>query len=219
MPSPKALSKGEVFRKGDIPTYLYFVVSGKIKQYKTNEDGKELIIDIHGEGDFFGYEALLEGTEYTDSAMAITMAELALIPKKDFFTLLYTNRDVANKFIEILSNKVTEKEEDLLNLAYNSVRQRTAEALISLYEKYDHQVSIAVSRDDLAHMVGTATESVIRVLSDFKAEEITPIFMKYTAEQLRAKGVDETGIGQYEAANPSWMSVAGLIRYWKKKNQ
>ena len=75
----------------------------------------------------------------------------------------------------MLSNKITEKEEKLLNLAYNSVRQRTAEALKTLYEKYGNQSEISISRDDLAHMVGTATESVIRVLSDFKDEDVIDI--------------------------------------------
>ena len=70
---------------------------------------------------------------------------------------------------------MSEKEERLLNLAYNSVRQRTAEALLTLYEKYDKRPEITISRDDLAHMVGTATESVIRVLSDFKDEEVIEI--------------------------------------------
>jgi CRP-like cAMP-binding protein len=167
--------KSEVFRKGDLPNYLFFVLEGKVKEYKSNEDGKELITGIYGKGEFFGYEALLENSEYRESATAIESTVLALIPKKDFFALLYSNRDVSNKFIEMLSNKVTEKEERLLHLAYNSVRQRTAEALLTLFEKYDKKPEIAISRDDLAHMVGTATESVIRVLSDFKEEQVIEI--------------------------------------------
>jgi CRP-like cAMP-binding protein len=167
--------KAEIFRKGDLPNYLFFVLEGKVKEYKSNEDGKELITGIYGKGEFFGYEALLENSEYMESATAIEPTVLALIPKKDFFALLYSNRDVSNKFIEILSNKVTEKEERLLHLAYNSVRQRTAEALLTLFEKYDKKPEIAISRDDLAHMVGTATESVIRVLSDFKEEQVIEI--------------------------------------------
>lgn len=167
--------KAEIFRKGDLPNYLYFVERGKVKTYKTNEDGKELIIGLHSEGDFFGYEALIDNSEYKLSAAAIEPTELALVPKKDFYNLLYANRDVANKFIEILSNRVEEKEESLLHLAYNSVRQRTAEALLTLWEKYGKQTEMNVSRDDLAHMVGTATESVIRVLSDFKDEKVIDI--------------------------------------------
>jgi DNA-binding response OmpR family regulator len=167
--------KSEIFRKGDLPNYLFFIQSGKVKEFKTNEDGKEFIIGIYGVGEFFGYEALLENSEYRESATAIESTELALIPKKDFFSLIYSNRDVANKFIEMLSNKVSEKEDNLLHLAYNSVRQRTAEALVTLWEKYEKQPEISISRDDLAHMVGTATESVIRVLSDFKEEKVIEI--------------------------------------------
>lgn len=167
--------KAEIFRKGDLPNYLFFVMDGKVKEFKTNEDGKELITGIYSSGEFFGYEALLENSEYKESATCIDNSELSLIPKKDFFALIYSNRDVANKFIEMLSNKVTEKEERLLNLAYNSVRQRTADALVTLWDKYGKEPEISISRDDLAHMVGTATESVIRVLSDFKDEKVIEI--------------------------------------------
>ena len=96
------------------------------------------------------------------------------IPRDEFFELIYSNREVARKFIALLSNKVTDKEQRLVNLAYNSVRQRTAEALIEVYEKFnpDHEgdFALSVSREDLSNMVGTATESVIRVISDFKEE-------------------------------------------------
>jgi len=134
---------------------------------------------LHHNGDFIGFESLLEGSDYKESAMAMEESELVVIYKDDFFSLLYSNRDVARKFIKMLSNKVVEKEEQLLNLAYNSVRQRTAEALLTLKEKYqtsDQEVfSISISREDLANMVGTATESVIRMLSDIKEEKVIDI--------------------------------------------
>ena len=169
--------KSNIFLEGDLPHSIYFINRGKVKTYKTNEDGKEFITGLYTLGDFIGYESLLEGANYQESSMALENTELGIIPKDDFFTLLYTNRDVAQKFIKLLSNKLVEKEEQLLNLAYNSVRQRTAEALISLQEKYgsDSNQALSISREDLANMVGTATESVIRVLSDFKEEQIIEI--------------------------------------------
>jgi CRP-like cAMP-binding protein len=96
-------------------------------------------------------------------------------PKYDFLTLLQTNPDVSKGFISLLSKKVAEKEKQLLNLAYNSVRQRTAEALLKVRELKDSKENIQISRDDLAKMVGTASESVIRVLSDFKDEGLIEI--------------------------------------------
>ena len=171
--------KNDIYRVGDNPYHIYFVAAGKVKTIRINEDGKELITGIYSQGEYFGYEALLKGTEHTDNAEAMEDTEIITMPKDEFFQLVYSNKEVAKKFIELLSNKVDEKEESLLNLAYNSVRQRTAEALLKLNEKFNPDseagVELNVSRDDLANMVGTATESVIRVISDLKEENILEV--------------------------------------------
>lgn len=168
--------KNDIYRVGEMPLYVYFVAKGKIKTIRINEDGKELITGIYSQGEYFGYEALLKNTEHTDNAEAMEDSEIITMPKDEFFQLVYSNREIAKKFIELLSNKVDEKEEMLLHLAYNSVRQRTAEALIGLNEKFnpehDETFELSVSREDLANLVGTATESVIRVISDLKDEGI-----------------------------------------------
>jgi len=169
--------KKDIFQEGDVPHALYHVNRGKVKTYKTNDDGKELITGLYVEGDFFGFESLLEG-EFGESATAMEEAELALIPKSDFLTLIYGNREVSKKFIEILCDKVGEKEKQLLDLAYNTVQQRTATALLNVYSKYGspgNDAPLLISREDLANMVGTATETVIRVLSDFKDERLIEI--------------------------------------------
>ena len=165
--------KSNVYWEGDYANSIIFINSGKIKTYKTNNDGKQLITGIHGAGDFIGFNALLTGTEYSESAMAMEDVEVCRIPKDDFFNLLYSNRDVANKFIRILSNNLKDREEQLLHLAYNNVRQRVSEALLKLSDQYGSDFSIP--RDDLAGMVGTAQESVIRTLSDFKEENLIEI--------------------------------------------
>ena len=171
--------KNEVYRPGEMPTCIFLIVEGKIKTSRINEDGKEFITGVYSKGEYFGYEALLKNQEYTDSAEAMEDSEVIVLPKDEFNQLIYSNREIAQKFVELLSNKVEEKEEKLLHLAYDSVRQRTAEALISLYHKFNTDENpnfeMAVSREDLANMVGTATESVIRVLSDFKDEGIITI--------------------------------------------
>jgi len=171
--------KEMIYMEGDEPNGILFVVKGRIKTYKTNEDGKEFITGIHKEGDFLGYIDLIENTEYRESAEAMDEAEVTIIPRQDFFSLLYSNRDVAAKFIKLLSNNLQETEDRLLNLAYNSVRKRVADALITLQQRYhtakDQNSGFSVSREDLASMVGTATESVIRTLSDFKEEKLIDI--------------------------------------------
>jgi CRP-like cAMP-binding protein len=167
--------KTELFSEGDTPLNVYFIKSGSIKVYKSHQDGKELIINIYNTNDFFGFEPVLEGTNYQESAVAMQDSEVILIPKHDFITMLQSHPDVSRAFIGLLCNRVAENEKHLLHLAYNSVRQRTAEALLKVRELKDAKDNIQISRDDLAKMVGTASESVIRVLSDFRDEGLIEI--------------------------------------------
>ena len=166
--------KSEIFSEGDVPQNVYYVKSGHVKIFKSHPDGKELIISLANANDFFGFEPILDGTNYTDSAIAIQDSVLTVIPKRDFLTLLQSP-DVSASFISLLSKKVTEKENQLVNLAYNSVRQRTAAALLKALQLKDNKDNIQISRDDLARMGGTASESVIRVLSDFKEEGLIEV--------------------------------------------
>jgi CRP-like cAMP-binding protein len=158
-----------VYEEGDYPRYLYFIKSGKVKVFKTNEHGKEYIIDIYKDGDFMAYVDLIKDSAYNDSAAVLEDAEISLIPKEDFSALLHANRDVSSQLIKMLANNIAEKEEQLLQLAYNSVRKRVATAVLLLAEKEGNK-EINVLRDDLASMVGTAKESVIRTLTEFKQD-------------------------------------------------
>lgn len=167
--------KAEVFSEGDTPTSVFFIKSGNVKTFKSHPEGKELIMNLYKENDFFGFEAVLENNAYQESAIALQDAEIVIIPKHDFLTLLYRQRDVSAGFISLLCRKVAEREKQLLNLAYSSVRQRTAEALLKIIQLKDEKDKIGLSRDDLAKIVGTASESVIRVLSDFKDEGLIEI--------------------------------------------
>ena len=109
----------------------------------------------------------------------LSQYRVADLPKEDFFSLIYKNAEVARKFIELLSDSLLENEQQLMRLAYNSVRKRVAEALVKLSDTYknetDLQFSMHVSREDLANLVGTAKETLIRTLSDFKEEKYIEI--------------------------------------------
>jgi len=167
--------KAEVFSEGDMPLNLYFIKSGSIKVFKSHPDGKELITNLYHENDFFGFESILQNENYNESAIAMQDSEVIIIPRYDFILMIQSHPDVSASFINLLCKKVVERERQLINLAYNSVRQRTAEALLKVMNLKDAKSSIAISRDDLAKIVGTASESVIRVLSDFKDEGIIEI--------------------------------------------
>ena len=171
--------KENIYKQGSFPKGIFYLNSGKAKVFKENKDGKELITSLLKEGDFFGYTSLLENTEYSESAQTLENAVVTFIPKEDFFNLIYNNQSVAKKFIHILTDNIVEHQQHLLDLAYSSLRKRVAEALLLLQEKFKKQeektFSMAISRDDLANIVGTATESLIRTLSDFKDEKLIEI--------------------------------------------
>jgi len=172
----KYKNKQTVYSEGNHPNSLYYVLKGKVKAYRSNEVGKELATDLFSPGDFIGYVALLEGTVYKDTTAALEETELAVIPKEDFEELVNNNKEVAQKFIRLLAKNISTKESQLLGLTYNSLRKKVAEALILLQKKYqqpkEEEFVIDISRESLATIAGTATESLIRTLSDFRSEKL-----------------------------------------------
>ncbi len=173
------LSKKRIlYSEGKRPKYLYYLKSGKIKTFKTNEDGKEYITNLYSAGDYLGYLALLENESYDDTAEILEEAVIAFIPKDNFLNTVYNDMQIATKFIKLISKDVKEKEDRLLHLAYDSLRKRIAKALINIHQKFNHEGNanhIDISREDIAQYVGTATESLIRTLSDFKSEKLIEI--------------------------------------------
>jgi CRP/FNR family transcriptional regulator, cyclic AMP receptor protein len=178
-PVNKYKAKQIIYTEGNHPTMLYYIVRGKVKTYRSNEDGKEFITNLFNAGDFFGYVALLEGTTYRDTAKALEETELAIIPKEAFDNLINKNQEVAKKLIQLLVKNISEKENLLLNLAYNSLRKKVAEALVTLVKKYsdnpDKKYTIDMTRESLANIAGTAKESLTRTLGDFHNEKLIEI--------------------------------------------
>ena len=170
--------KQVIYSEGKRPRFLYYVVKGKVKGFKTHEDGKEYITDLYSDGDFIGYPALIEEKNYDDSAVALEETEIIQIPRDEFQQMIDADIAVATKFIRIITQNVKEKEERLLSLAYSSLRKRVAKALVDIHGKFNatgENKPIEISREDIAHYVGTATESLIRTLSDFKSEKLIEI--------------------------------------------
>ena len=166
--------KQTLYMEGRKPRFLYFLISGKVKCFRSNDDGKEYITNLYSDGDFIGYTSLIEDINYDDSASILEESDIMQIPKEDFLQMIFSDINIAGKFIHIMANNVKEKEERLLNLAYSSLRKRIARALVDIMSKFnleEQKNPIEISREDIAQYVGTATESLIRTLSDFKAEK------------------------------------------------
>lgn len=171
--------KQTLYAEGKRPRNLYYIKKGKIKTFRLNEDGKEYITNLYSAGDYAGYVALLENTSYNDNAVVLEDAEVVLIPKDEFLNTVYSDLNLAARFIKLVAHDVKEKEERLLHLAYDSLRKRIAKALLDINSKFNKDGSTAhpldISREDIAQYVGTATESLIRTLSDFKNEKLIEI--------------------------------------------
>ena len=175
-PINKFKKKQIIYLEGNHPNRLYYILKGKVKTFKTNDDGKELVVNLFNQGDFLGHIAMLEGTPYKDTAKAIEETELAIIPKEDFDELINRSPEAASKFIKLLAKNISENEEQLLGLAYNSLRKKVAEALLMVQKKYnpkkEKEFVIDLNRESLASIAGTAKESLIRTLSDFQNERL-----------------------------------------------
>ncbi len=177
----KKYEKNEnIFGEGRTSHSLYFIESGIVKTYKTTESGKEFVTGIYKSGDFIGQLSLLSNTEtYIETATVLEDAEICGIPKGDFTKLLYGNKLVSNKFISMISNNLIDVQEHLVQMAFASVRQRAAKALLELYDKGiikdDANYGVSIPRDDFAGLIGTATETAIRMLTEFKEEGLIAV--------------------------------------------
>lgn len=173
--------KGQVlFQEGHTPWGLFYIRKGKIKLYKHGSDGKEQIVRIIGAGEFVGYTALLNELKYHTSASILEEAVLTFIPRQDFLDTFGSDARVAQHFTHLLCRDVVATEQRLVAQSYQPVRGRLANALLSLDSLYetnnsDEESFIRLSRHDLASLLGTAKETVIRLLSEFKSDQLIAI--------------------------------------------
>lgn len=174
MKSCMIFKKGQlIFGEGSHPLGLYCINTGKIKIAHSGEDGKEQIVRMAKEGDVLGYRALLTSERYNASAVALDDSEICFIPRDTFFNVLKHNPQLAFEIIKMLSTELRKAEQRITDLAQKPVRERMAEGLLFLKETYGYEtdgatIDVVLSREDIANLVGTATETAIRLLSEFK---------------------------------------------------
>ena len=170
--------KGQtIFTEGNMPAGLYCINSGKVKIYQCGYGGKEQIIRLAKNGDILGYRALISGESYSATATAIEDSKICLIPKEIFFQFLQSNEEITKSIMKLLATELKEAESKIINLAQKPVIERLAEALIMLKEYYgneddDNSLNINITREEIANIIGTATETAIRLLSELKKEGI-----------------------------------------------
>lgn len=171
--------KGQVlFHEGTRPLGVFCIHTGKVKVYRRGADGKEQIVKIATEGDVLGYKAMISEEHYPVTAETLDNCTICFVPKNDFLTLLAGNAGFNRKLLQAVCHELGLMSEKLTNLAQKSVRERLAISLLSLKDTYGIEgetgepVDINLTREDLANIVGTATETLIRLLHDFKEEKL-----------------------------------------------
>jgi len=175
----KVYKKGEIiFWEGSYPSGIFYIAEGKAKKYKLDKDGREQIIYVANTGELLGYHAILSEGRFPDSAAVLEESRIAFIPKTDFLLTLQQSEVLSKRLLKTLSHEFAVLANSLSLFSQKSVRQRLALQLIVLREKYKvnfqagMSVEINMSRDDLASLVGTVRENVVRFLSEFKEEKI-----------------------------------------------
>jgi len=161
--------KEYIYKENEHVHFVYYVEKGSVKTYRYNTDGKEYITSVFKEGQFFGFQPIFEEKTYDEIAETLESTTLTKISKEDFLTLIYENREVAQQFMRIISASLSSKEEDLMLMAYSSVRKRVSKKLQELLATSNE---ITLLRTDLAKLTGTTKESLTRTLTEFKNNKI-----------------------------------------------
>lgn len=172
----KYKKRQSIFVEGAFPSGVFYLKQGKVKKFKSDRDGKEQIIYICSTGELFGYPALLSGETYSDSAAALEESTIGFIPKDDFMRVLEQSTALSNNLLKNLSHEFGVLSNSIVTFAHRTVRERLALSLLILKEKYrdkdekNKPAEISLSREDLSNVVGTAVETLARLLHEFKDE-------------------------------------------------
>jgi len=167
--------KGDIiYSEGSRISGVYCLNSGIVKHYKTGNDGKEQIIRFSKAGEIFGYRSVLSNEAACTTAKVVEESSVCIIPAAHFMTLINTNSNFALSVIKLSCRELGDANQSILDIAQKNVRERLAEILLLLHENFginkDGDLNIFLTREELAGLVGTATESVIRFLSEFKKD-------------------------------------------------
>lgn len=166
-----------IYNEGDHSNKIFLILKGVVKSHKMDENGKELITTLHKADSFLGFTSFQENMPYQESATAVDLVEMAGISKNELKEILSKNQLVSLELMNVLSDHLSDVKEQLLQMAYSSVRKKTAQTIIQFAEALNKSPEeiIKISRNDLASVAGIATESLIRTLSEFKKRELIEI--------------------------------------------
>lgn len=174
--SYQVIKKGSfIFKEGLEPKGLYCIHSGNVKITKTTEDGKEQIVRLAKPGNIIGYRALLCNDRYNASAVALEDTAVCFFSKEYYYNLLHSKQEIVNETINLLTKDLRFAENMMLNMAQKHVKGRMAEVLLMLEDFYgiyerDGTINTSLKREDIGRLIGTTTETSIRIISELVKE-------------------------------------------------
>lgn len=160
-----------LFIEGNSPRGVFCINEGRVKVFTRGEEGKEQIIHVARSGDIVGFRAMFSGEPYKVAATTLEESNICFINKSDFLEMVDTNPTLRNGIMRELSKELADRATFITNMAQKPVRERLAFALLILNDVYENEM-INLTREDLANFVGTATETLIRLLKDFKDDNL-----------------------------------------------
>ncbi|QNJ99072.1 response regulator [Constantimarinum furrinae] len=170
--------KGEIiYKEGSYSTKIYLILNGIVKSTKMEDSGKELITALHKPDEFLGFTSFANNIPYQETATAVEKVELAGISKEELKSILGKNQNVSLELVNVLTENISEIKEQLLQMAYSSVRRKTAQTILQFARILNRnpEDAIRIARSDLASVAGIATESLIRTISEFKKKGLIEI--------------------------------------------
>ena len=170
-----------VFYEGNQPYGLYCITTGKIKIYKMDAEGHQQIVRLAGPGDIIGYRCLLADEPYSATAETLEEATICFIDKKTFLHVLETHPATAFHLLSVLSQDLGKAENQMVSLTHKNIRERLAELFLVFEKKYGERradgvrLNISLTREELAELIGTTQESIIRLLAEFKQDRLITV--------------------------------------------
>jgi len=188
-----SFKRGEVlYYEGQMPQGVFCLERGKVKIFKTGPEGRDQIVRLAGSGDVVGYRALLTGERYESSASCLEDTDVCFIPKRQLLSMVMGQSCLAMRFMQHACQELGHASKLITNLAQKTVRERMAEVILVVQKTFGENeaghIDVRLSREEWASLVGTATESCIRVLSDLQQEGLIELQGKFI------KVIDRTGL-------------------------
>lgn len=194
-----SFKKGEViFKEGAMLNGVYCIKEGKCKLTKLSPNGKEQIVKFIKHGDMLGYRSVLSEEPVSLSVVALEDMSACFIPKKDIYDAIQNNKNFSKDMFKVVCHDLKDANDTIASMAQKTVRERLADTLLFLDETFgedeDGNIAVKLSREEIANVIGTATESAIRLLSELKKDKVISLVGK-KIKLLNKEALKRIGIG------------------------